>query len=230
MKSNIISLKIEANEAIRIKEEFEKQLDKKNNDCERLEEEFVSLRKKVEGMDKISKSSQALDDMLSHQRSPFDKSGLGYKGESSSKDDHTSNNKNMRKSDRNNDAPSSSKGKEKSQGNNGRNPAPRKLADNVKNTKGNEYFQGILRQKDLRSTTRKSPSSRYQSLFLVYYYSCTNFGHMAKDCRAYHKDKYNGPRQSPRSNFARRSHEFLFKNNIECFKCHNIGHTHVIVT
>ena len=38
------------------------------------------------------------------------------------------------------------------------------------------------------------------------------------------KDKYNGPRQSPRSNFARRSHEFLFMNNIEFFKCHNIGH------
>ena len=42
---------------------------------------------------------------------------------------------------------------------------------------------------------------------------------MEKDCRA-----YNDPRQSPRRNFARRSHEFLFMNNIEFFKCHNIGH------
>ena len=47
---------------------------------------------------------------------------------------------------------------------------------------------------------------------------------MAKDCRAYHKEKYNGPRQSPRSNFARRSHDFLFMNKIECFNFHNIGH------
>ena len=47
---------------------------------------------------------------------------------------------------------------------------------------------------------------------------------MPEYCRAYHKDKYNGPRQPPRSNFARRSHEFLFMNNIECFECHNIGH------
>lgn len=83
-----------------------------------MEEETVSLRKKVEGMDKILKSSQELDDMLNHQRSPFDKSGLGYEGESSSKGDHTSNNKDMRKSNGNNDAPSSSKIKEKSKDNN----------------------------------------------------------------------------------------------------------------
>ena len=71
MKSDIISLKLEANEAIHIKEEIEKQLAKKNNDCEKLEEEIVSLRKKVEGMDKTLKISQALDDMLNHQRCPF---------------------------------------------------------------------------------------------------------------------------------------------------------------
>ena len=47
MKSGIISLKIEANEATCIKEEIEKQLAQKNNDCERLEEEIVSLGKKV---------------------------------------------------------------------------------------------------------------------------------------------------------------------------------------
>ena len=64
----------------------------------------------------------------------------------------------------------------------------------------------------------------YQSIFVGYFYSCTNFGHKEKYCRAYHKDNYNGPRQSPRSNFARRSHDFLFMNKIECFNCHNIGH------
>ena len=47
---------------------------------------------------------------------------------------------------------------------------------------------------------------------------------MSKDCRAYDKDKYNGPRQYPRRNFARISHDFLFMNKIECFNCHNIGH------
>ena len=69
---------------------------------------------------------------------------------------------------------------------------------------------------------------------------------MEKDCKAYHKDRcygpqpsrknryygpqpshknrYYGPQQSPRNNFVGRNHEFLFMNNVECFKCHNIGH------
>ena len=80
-----------------MKEEFEKKLAKENNDCKRLEEVIVSLRKKVEGMEKILKSSQDLDDMINHQRSPFDKSGLGYEGESSIKNDNASNKRDVRK-------------------------------------------------------------------------------------------------------------------------------------
>ena len=47
MKSDIISLNIVAAEATRSKEETKEQLAKKNNECERLEEEIVLLRKKV---------------------------------------------------------------------------------------------------------------------------------------------------------------------------------------
>jgi len=114
----------------------------------------------------------------------------------------------VRKSKRNVDAPSSNKDKEKSQDNYGRNPTPRRLANGVNNTKVNKYHQRIPWQKDIKSTSRKSSSSRYLSIFLGYFYSYINFGHMAKDCRAYHKDKYNGPRQSLISNFARRSHDY----------------------
>ena len=223
MKTDIISFKIVAAEATRSKEEIEEQLAKRNDVCEKLEEEIVFLRKKVEGMNKIMKSSQALDDMLSYHRSPFDKSGLGYVGESSNKDEDALSKGDVKKPERDGDAPSSSKGKEKNEGCNRRNPAPRRLIDDVKSTKGDDYYQGILRQKGFKNPSRKYPSPKYQSLFLAYCYSSTNFGHMAKDCRAYHKYKYNSPCQSPRSKFAR-SHEFLFMNNIECFKCHNIGH------
>lgn len=82
----------------------------------------------------------------------------------------------------------------------------------------------IPRHNDFRSTSRQSPSSKYQSIFFGYCYSCTNFGHMAKDCRAYHKDKYNSPHQLPRSNFARINHASSSMYKMECFKCHNIGH------
>jgi len=230
MKSDVISLKIVGAEATRSKEETEEQLAKKNNECERLEEEIVLLRKKVEGMNKILKSSQALDDMLSYHRSPFDKSGLGYVGEPSNKDENALSKRNVKKAERNGDAPSSSKGKEKDQGYNRRNPTssrkptPRRNVVDVKEARGNGYYQRISRQKGFRSTSRKPPSPRYQSSFFGYCYACSNFGHMAKDCRAFHRDRCCSLRQSRRNNFARRNHEFLFMNNVECFKCHNIGH------
>ena len=116
----------------------------------------------------------------------------------------------MKKPERNGDAPSSSKGKEKNKGSNGRNHAPIRNVDNVKDVRSNGYHERISRQKDFKSTSRKYPSPRYQSLFL--------------GPQPYHKYRYYGPQQSPRNNFAGRNHEFLFMNNVECFKCHNIGH------
>ena len=199
MKSDIISFKIVAAEATRSKEETEGQLTKKSAECERLEEEIVLLRKKVEGMNKIMKSSQALDDMLSYHRSPSDKSGLGYVGESSNKDENALSKGDVKKPERNGDAPSSSKGKEKNEGCNRRNPAPsrkpaprRNVADGKK-ARGNGDHQRISRQQGFRSTSRKPPSPRYQSSFFGYCYSCSNFGHMTKDCRAFQGDRCCGP-------------------------------------
>ena len=230
MKTDIISFKIVAAEATCSKEETEGQLAKKNNECEKLEEEIVLLRKKVEGMNKIMKSSQALDDMLSYHKSPFDKSGLGYVGELSNNDDDALSKGDVKKPERDGDAPSSSKGKEKNEGSNRRDPAPsrkpalrRNVAD-VQEARCNAHQQRISRQQGFRSTSRKPPSPRYQSSFFGYCYACSNFGHMAKYCRAFHGDNCCGPRQSPRNNFTRRNHEFLFMNKVECYKCHNIGH------
>ena len=96
-------------------------------------------------MEKFLKNSKALDDMLSHERYPFDKSGLGYAGESSSKNDNASNNKDMRKSERDVDAPSFSKGKYKSQENNEGSPIPRRNVDVVKDARSSNYHQRISR-------------------------------------------------------------------------------------
>ena len=41
-------------------------------------EEIFFLKKEADLLNKNLKSSQTLDDILSHQRSPLDKSGLGY--------------------------------------------------------------------------------------------------------------------------------------------------------
>ena len=118
-------------------------------------------------MNKILKSSQALDDMLSYHRCPSDKSGLRYVGEPSNKNENALNKREVKKPEINGDAPSSSKRKEKNQGYNRRNLAPRrKLApkrnvDDVKEVRGNGYHQRISRQKGFRSTSRKPPSPRY---------------------------------------------------------------------
>jgi hypothetical protein len=51
-------------------------LDKKEESCHELEAEVVNLRKKVE-----MKKSKTFDEILDSQRSPNDKSGLGYNKE-----------------------------------------------------------------------------------------------------------------------------------------------------
>ena len=103
-------------------------------------------------MNKIMKSSQSLDDMLSYHRCPSDKSGLGYAGEPSNKNENALSKRDMKKPERNCDAPSSSKGKEKDYGYNRRNPIPRRNLDDVKEAGGNGYHQRISRQKGFRST------------------------------------------------------------------------------
>ena len=62
----------------------------KIQECERLEEEVVSLRKNLEKAQRellmntpLMKSTRQLDNMLNAQRSPLIKAGLGYVGESS---------------------------------------------------------------------------------------------------------------------------------------------------
>lgn len=134
-----------------------------------MEEEIVFLRTKVEGMKKILKSSQAFDGMVNYHRFPFDKSSLEYVSESSNKNENFLNKKDVKKPERNGDAPSSNKGKEENQVYNRRNLAPRRNIDDVKDVRGNGYHQRISRQKGFRSTLRESPSSKYQSSFFGYF-------------------------------------------------------------
>ena len=63
------------------------QLDEKEKTCEHLEMEVVDLRKKNEKSSVFVKNSTILDEILSCQRSPFDKTGLGYNMEAESQED-----------------------------------------------------------------------------------------------------------------------------------------------
>jgi len=66
-------------EATRKEEVLKDQLDEKDKACQKLEMEVVELRKKAEQSEAhVKTSSSILDEILECQRSPFDKTGLGY--------------------------------------------------------------------------------------------------------------------------------------------------------
>jgi capsule polysaccharide export protein KpsE/RkpR len=84
-KKIVIILKTQLEEEKRIEEVVRSQLKEKEENCEKLEAEIVSLRKELEKTTnqlsrslKFGKSTEILDNILSYQRSPFIKTGLGY--------------------------------------------------------------------------------------------------------------------------------------------------------
>jgi hypothetical protein len=75
----IVHLKTQIEEAKRVEELLKNQINEKEESCHKLETEVVDLRKKVEKSNKFLNSSLILNEILESQRSPNDKSGLGYK-------------------------------------------------------------------------------------------------------------------------------------------------------
>jgi DNA repair exonuclease SbcCD ATPase subunit len=76
-----VHLKTQIEEAKRVEELLKNQVNEKEESCHKLEAEVVDLRKKVEKSNKFLNSSTILNEILDSQRSPNDKSGLGYKKE-----------------------------------------------------------------------------------------------------------------------------------------------------
>jgi septal ring factor EnvC (AmiA/AmiB activator) len=77
----IIHLKTKIEEAKRVEELLKNQINENEESCDQLEAEVVHLRKIVEKSNKFLNSSRILHEILESQRSPYDKSGLGYKEE-----------------------------------------------------------------------------------------------------------------------------------------------------
>jgi hypothetical protein len=77
----IVHLKTPIEKYKRIEELLNNQINEKEELCCKLEAEIVDLIKKVENSNKFLNISLILDEILESQRSPYDKLGLGYKGE-----------------------------------------------------------------------------------------------------------------------------------------------------
>lgn len=83
LRNKIISLKVE-NEEIRRREDLlEEKLKEKEETYKERATEIVSLRKELEKIKKGCKSSQILETILKNQKPQHDKSGIGFKAESS---------------------------------------------------------------------------------------------------------------------------------------------------
>jgi hypothetical protein len=87
-----VHLKTKIEEAKRIEELLKNKFNEKEDSCHKLEVEFVDLRKKLEKSNKFLNRSTILNEILDSQRSPNDKSGLGYNKDATQVEESTSNN------------------------------------------------------------------------------------------------------------------------------------------
>jgi hypothetical protein len=76
-----IHIKTQIEEAKRVEELLKNKVNGKEESCHKLEVEVVYLRNKVDKSNKVLNSSTILNEILDSQRSPNDKSGLGYNKE-----------------------------------------------------------------------------------------------------------------------------------------------------
>jgi hypothetical protein len=174
-------------------------LDKKEESCHELEVEVVNLRKKVEKSDtqiKFLKKSMTLDDILDSQRSPNDKSGLGYNKEEISTPKISDAAPSFVKSESRYDSGSS------------------RSKNKINATKFRRSYQGrhteaihIPQSKFKRETPSWMNQRRYESVFNGYCFSCNEYGHKALHCR-HHERKHVGS----------------FNNCIRCCNCNHVGH------
>jgi hypothetical protein len=176
---------------------------------------------------KFEKSTEKLDEILSSQRSPNDKTGLGYndslkttKQEKEVENDETNTPERVEQQDRK---------IEFRRNETSRRSSPIRYESN--------HYEGNYRRIDCepRWTTpqRRSLTPRYQNFFLGHCYTCGNFGHKAINCRINERNNYasymngeNSRYENVRRPFNRNYNPFdpLMDQNIVCYKCNNLGH------
>jgi hypothetical protein len=196
----IVHLKTQIEEAKRIEELLKNQINEKEESCCKLEAEIVDLRKKVENSNKFLNSSLILDEILESQRSPYDKSGLGYKGEDTHAEASTSKKHEVNPSKKEDNVAKqpSTQGKE-----------------NFKRTKQGRHQEAIL----------GTPKQRYESIFHGHCYSCNGYGHKAFECRSYER-RYNGRFYNTMRCWRcdQVGHIVVHCNTMRCYSCSGFGH------
>jgi hypothetical protein len=135
------------------------QVNEKEESCHKLEAEVVDLRKKVEKSNKFLNSSTILNEILESQRSPNDKSGLGYNKEATLVEESTSNKHEVSPSLSNDEDYVASK------------PSTQGKQSSKRTNQGRHPESIFTPQKGW------TPKQRHQSVFHGQCYSCNEYGH-----------------------------------------------------
>jgi hypothetical protein len=186
-------LKVELEEARKIEDILKHHISEKRARSEALEEEVVKTRKEMEKFQALYhrnlssiKASEGLATILSQQRNPKLKIGLGYEEGSSSGQPRnkepikfvkanvhvkptTNDNNKPAETKEDNQPPRTSKGK-------------RVRTESVEQRNNALPTQGHHQHERNRFAQRRQPFSRYKEFFYGYCFYCSNFGHKAVNC------------------------------------------------
>jgi hypothetical protein len=191
------NLKTQLEEAKIIEELLKIQVNEKKESCHKLEVEVVDLIRKENKSKRFMINSTILDEILDSQRSPNDKSSLGYKKEVAHFEASISEQHDV--------SPSFSKGGSKSAI---QEPTQRNKIFRRSN-KGRNQEAGPTPQRKFRRETpsRWTQKQRYGNVFNGHCFSCNEYGHRDLDF----------------INYARRN-VGRFNNILRCWICNQVGH------
>jgi hypothetical protein len=177
-----------------IEELLKNQVNEKEYSCHKLEAEVVDLRKKVEKSNKFLNSSTILNEILDSQRSPNDKSGLGYNTEAIDVEASTSKKHEV--------SPSLSK-----DGNNVASQPYTQGKECFKITRQERHQEAIFTPQGRETPSIWTPKQRYENIFHGHCYSCNEYGHKALEFIFYE----------------RKDNE-IFHNTLRFWRCNQVGH------
>jgi hypothetical protein len=173
------------------------QVNEKEESCHKLEAEVVDLRKKVEKSNKLLNSSLILNEILESQRSPNDKSGLGYKREATHAEASTSKKHEVSTS----------------------------LSKDEDKVARKPPTQGKKRTNQERHKEGWTPKQRYEIIFHGQCYSCNEYGHKALDCRSYARRGNGRFHKNIRCwRCDQVGHIGVHCHNMKCYRCSGFGH------